>query len=157
MASVLAHEISHIIQRHLARAIKNNQRLSQLTLIRKLESLLLLLVQPKAVMMAWSSSLALAQKDILSLSQSNEQEADRIRLKLLQASGFNAHTMTDFLEKLADESSLRHKPTEMLLTHPFQKVCLLIFIIVPTKYPGTLWFLRRIIFSQNCVYMACLN
>ncbi|ASX26475.1 beta-barrel assembly-enhancing protease [Candidatus Williamhamiltonella defendens] len=118
LASVLAHEISHITQRHLARAIENNQRLSQLTLTSKLGSLLLFLANPKAGMMAWTSSLALAQQDILSLSQSNEQEADRIGLKLLQASGFNAHAMTDFLEKLADESRYTSKPPEMLLTHP---------------------------------------
>lgn len=118
LASVLAHEISHVTQRHLARAMEENQRLSPLTLAGTLGSLLLALANPEAGMMALTFSLGLAQQDRLSFSQSSEQEADRIGLQVLRAAGFNPQAMPAFLEKMADQSRSTSKPPEMLLTHP---------------------------------------
>uniref|UniRef100_UPI0022832FB7 M48 family metallopeptidase n=1 Tax=Escherichia coli TaxID=562 RepID=UPI0022832FB7 len=58
------------------------------------------------------------QQGMISFTQSNEQEADRIGIQVLQRAGFDPEAMLDFLQKLSDQSRYASKPPEMLLTHP---------------------------------------
>lgn len=118
LASVMAHEISHVTQRHLARAMEEQQRNAPLTWVGALGSILLAMASPQAGMAALSGTLAGAQQGIISFTQQNEQEADRIGIQVLQRAGFDPEAMPDFLQKLADVSRFASKPPEMLLTHP---------------------------------------
>ncbi|WP_127959547.1 tetratricopeptide repeat protein [Serratia microhaemolytica] len=118
LASVLAHEISHVTQRHLARAMEDQQRNAPLTWVGTLGSVLLAMVNPTLGMAALTGTLAGAQQGIISFTQANEQEADRIGMQILQRAGFDPKGMPDFLQKLADQSRYSSKPPEMLLTHP---------------------------------------
>jgi len=118
LASVMAHEISHVTQRHLARAMEEQQRNSPLTWVGALGSILLAMASPQAGMAALSGTLAGTQQGIISFTQQNEQEADRIGIQVLQRSGFDPQAMPAFLQKLADESRFSSKPPEILLTHP---------------------------------------
>ncbi|MFC0225182.1 beta-barrel assembly-enhancing protease [Serratia aquatilis] len=118
LASVLAHEISHVTQRHLARAMEDQQRNAPLTWVGALGSVLLAMANPTMGMAALSGTLAGAQQGIISFTQANEQEADRIGIQVLQRSGFDPVAMPDFMQKLADQSRYASKPPEMLLTHP---------------------------------------
>lgn len=118
LASVLAHEISHVTQRHLARAMEDRQRMAPLTWVGILGSILLTMASPQAGMAGLSGTLAGAQQGIISFTQGNEQEADRIGIQVLQRSGFDPQAMPNFLQKLADQSRYASKPPEMLLTHP---------------------------------------
>ncbi|OON39014.1 hypothetical protein BTJ39_15310 [Izhakiella australiensis] len=118
LASVIAHEISHVTQRHLARAMEELQRSAPLTWVGALGSILLAMANPQAGMAALTGTLAGTQQGIISFTQQNEQEADRIGLQVLQRSGFDPQAMPSFLQKLADQSSYGQKPPEMLLTHP---------------------------------------
>ncbi|WP_099351226.1 beta-barrel assembly-enhancing protease [Erwinia amylovora] len=118
LASVMAHEISHVTQRHLARAMEDQQRNAPLTWVGALGSVLLAMASPQAGMAALSGTLAGVQQGVISFSQQNEQEADRIGIQVLQRAGFDAQAMPDFLQKLADASRFASKPPEILLTHP---------------------------------------
>lgn len=118
LASVMAHEISHVTQRHLARAMEDQQRNAPLTWVGALGSILLAMANPQAGMAALSGTLAGAQQGIISFTQQNEQEADRIGIQVLQRAGFDPQAMPDFLQKLADQSRFSSKPPEILLTHP---------------------------------------
>ncbi|KAB8309545.1 M48 family peptidase [Erwinia endophytica] len=118
LASVMAHEISHVTQRHLARAMEQQQRDAPLTWVGALGSILLAMANPQAGMAALSGTLAGTQQGIISFTQQNEQEADRIGLQVLQRAGFDPEAMPDFLQKLADQSRFASKPPEILLTHP---------------------------------------
>lgn len=118
LASVMAHEISHVTQRHLARAMEEQQRNAPLTWVGALGSILLAMASPQAGMAALSGTLAGAQQGIISFTQQNEQEADRIGIQVLQRAGFDPEAMPNFLQKLADASRFASKPPEMLLTHP---------------------------------------
>ncbi len=118
LASVLAHEISHVTQRHLARAMEDQQRNAPLTWVGALGSILLAMANPTMGMAALSGTLAGTQQGIISFTQANEQEADRIGIQVLQRAGFDPEAMPDFLQKLADQSRYASKPPEMLLTHP---------------------------------------
>ncbi len=98
LASVLAHEISHVTQRHLARAMEEQQRLAPLTWVGVLGSILLTMASPQAGMAGLSGTLAGAQQGIISFTQGNEQEADRIGIQVLQRSGFDPQAMPNFLQ-----------------------------------------------------------
>lgn len=118
LASVLAHEISHVTQRHLARAMEDQKRNSPLTWVGVLGSILLAMASPQAGMAGLTGTLAGTQQGMISFTRANEEEADRIGLQVLQRSGFDPQAMPNFLQKLADQSHYSSKPPEMLLTHP---------------------------------------
>ncbi len=118
LASVMAHEISHVTQRHLARAMEEQQRNAPLTWVGALGSILLTMANPQAGMAALSTTIAGTQQGMISFTQSNEQEADRIGIRVLQRAGFDPMGMPDFMQKLADKYRYASKPPEMLLTHP---------------------------------------
>ncbi len=118
LASVPAHEISHVTQRHLARAMEEQQRNAPLTWVGALGSILLAMANPQAGMAALSGTLAGAQQGVISFTQQNEQEADRIGIQVLQRAGFDPQAMPNFLQKLSDQSRFASKPPEILLTHP---------------------------------------
>lgn len=118
LASVMAHEISHVTQRHLARAMEEQKRNAPLTWVGALGSILLAIASPQAGMAALTGTLAGTQQGMISFTQANEQEADRIGIQVLQRAGFDPQAMPTFLQKLADQSRFSSKPPEILLTHP---------------------------------------
>lgn len=118
LASVMAHEISHVTQRHLARALEDQQQNSSLTWAGAFGAILLATASPQAGMAALTSTIAGSQQGKISFTQANEQEADRIGIQLLGRAGFDVRAMPLFLQKLADKSAYSIKPPEMLLTHP---------------------------------------
>lgn len=118
LASVLAHEISHVTQRHLARTMESQQRSAPLTWVGALGSILLAMANPQLGMAALSGTIAGAQQGMITFTQANEQEADRIGIQVLQRAGFDPQAMPNFMQKLADQSRYASKPPEMLLTHP---------------------------------------
>ncbi|KJV31960.1 M48 family metallopeptidase [Pantoea sp. SM3] len=118
LASVMAHEISHVTQRHLARAMEEQKRNAPFTWVGALGSILLAIASPQAGMAALTGTLAGTQQGMISFTQANEQEADRIGIQVLQRAGFDPQAMPSFLQKLADQSRFSSKPPEILLTHP---------------------------------------
>lgn len=58
-----------------------------------------------------------AQQGIISFTQGNEQEADRIGIQVLQRSGFDPQAMPNFLQNWPISHDMSLNP-EMLLTHP---------------------------------------
>lgn len=118
LASVMAHEISHVTQRHLARAMEDQKRNAPLTWVGALGSILLAMASPQAGMAALTGTLAGTQLGMISFTRQNEEEADRIGIQVLQRSGFDPQAMPMFMGKLLDESRYSTRPPEMLLTHP---------------------------------------
>jgi beta-barrel assembly-enhancing protease len=118
LASVMAHEISHVTQRHLARAMEDQKRNAPLTWVGALGSILLAMASPQAGMAALTGTLAGTQQGMISFTRQNEEEADRIGIQVLQRSGFDPQGMPQFMDKLMDQSRYSSRPPEMLLTHP---------------------------------------
>ncbi|MGL9773729.1 MAG: M48 family metalloprotease [Sodalis sp. (in: enterobacteria)] len=118
LASGMAHELSHVTQRHLARAMEEKRRRAPLTWVGALGSILLTMANSQLGMAALSGTIAGSAQGNISFTQANEQEADRIGLQVLQRSGFNPQAMPNFLQKLADQNRYSIAPPEMLQTHP---------------------------------------
>jgi beta-barrel assembly-enhancing protease len=118
LASVMAHEISHITQRHLARMMENQKRNAPLVWAGILSALLITLANPNAGMAGVAGTMGGSAQQAISFTRENEQEADRIGLGVLSRAGFNPEAMPDFLQKLVDQERYNSMPSEMLLTHP---------------------------------------
>ncbi len=118
LASVMAHEISHVTQRHLARLMEDQQRKGPLAWAGILGSILLMMANPNAGIAALSGTFAGFQQNMISFTQSNEQEADRIGIRILSRAGFDQHGMPNFMQILVDQSRYSSKLPEMLYTHP---------------------------------------
>ncbi|MBQ1782426.1 MAG: M48 family metallopeptidase [Gammaproteobacteria bacterium] len=121
LASVLAHEIAHVTQRHLARMIAEQERNTPLTVAGVLGSILLAVAAPgagMAGMAGMSATMAASQQSSINFTRLHEQEADRLGMRMLTAAGFDAWGMPDFFTKMAAQYRFASKPPQMLLTHP---------------------------------------
>lgn len=118
LASVLAHEIGHVTQRHLARAMEAQKANQPYVWAGVLGSILLGLANPTAGIAALSGTMAGSVQTQLSFSQDNEKEADRVGIVILGRAGFNPSAAPKFLQKLADSARFSSTPPQMLLTHP---------------------------------------
>ncbi|AFH92137.1 M48 family metalloprotease [Providencia stuartii] len=118
LASVIAHEISHVTQRHLARMMEDQKSTTPLAIAGTIGSLLLVMANPQAGFAALTGTMAGVQQGMISFTQANEQEADRIGLQTLRRAGFDPHSMADFMQVMSDQTRYMSKPPEILLTHP---------------------------------------
>ena len=123
LAGVLAHEVSHVTQRHIARMLYDTQRQSILTMASMLAAILIGATSDNVSAGAASGLLtagqAAAMQRQINFTRQNEYEADRIGMDVLARAGFDPNGMATFFEKLSKRSSLpsQYVP-EMLQTHP---------------------------------------
>jgi predicted Zn-dependent protease len=122
LAGVLAHEVSHVTQRHIARAMYDNQRTSIVSMAAMLAALLLGAASDMsgdAVQGVVTASQAMAAQRQINFTRSNEHEADRVGMDVLAAAGFDPTGMSSFFEKLSKRysASAQYVP-ELLQTHP---------------------------------------
>ena len=122
LAGVLAHEISHVTQRHIARAAYDNQRNSIVSMAAMLAALVLGAatdMSSDAMQGVMMGSQALAAQRQINFTRSNEHEADRVGIELLSGAGFDPNGMSAFFEKLGRRygGSSQYVPA-ILQTHP---------------------------------------
>jgi predicted Zn-dependent protease len=116
LASVIAHEISHVSQRHLARAIDKSGNAGIATFATILAAILLGSQDSQAGQAVLFGGLAGAQQASLNFTRSNEYEADRIGIRILADAGINPEGMVEFFETLLAQSG--GGGIEYLRTHP---------------------------------------
>lgn len=122
LAGVLAHEVSHVTQRHIARSIYDSQRTSIVSMAAMLAAILLGAASDlpgDAMQGVVSASQAMAIQRQINFTRSNEHEADRVGMEVLSAAGFDPYGMSSFFEKLSKRygASTQYVP-ELLQTHP---------------------------------------
>ncbi|MBN7824410.1 M48 family metallopeptidase [Bowmanella dokdonensis] len=118
LASVLAHEIAHVTQRHLARSMEARQRTSPLQLVSMLGGMLLAVANPEAGIAAISASQAAGQQASINYTRSNEKEADRVGIEILARAGYDPSAAASFFGKMAAKYRHQSRPPAFLLTHP---------------------------------------
>ncbi len=121
-ASVLAHELAHLSQRHFARGLEAQQRM-QLPMMAALLAGVIAAAAGAgdAGIAAIASTQAAAMQSQRSFSRQNEQEADRIGLLNLRNAGFDPRGMPNMFERLMRQYRYDAKPPEFLLTHPISE------------------------------------
>lgn len=120
VASVLAHEIVHLTQRHGARMIEAASNLSMPSMAAFIGAILVAAINPQLGMGALAGVSAAQQQYQINFTRANEKEADRIGIELLQKSGFRTQSMADFFGRLelANRYSDPKMIPEYLRTHP---------------------------------------
>ncbi|MBI2306000.1 MAG: M48 family metallopeptidase [Rhodocyclales bacterium] len=100
LAGVVAHEISHVTQHHLARQISSQKQQSVLGMIAMAVALLAVRSNSQAAGAAIAGSEAAMVQSQLAFSRDFEREADRVGYEILQKAGFDPRGMSDFFERL---------------------------------------------------------
>lgn len=121
LAGVLAHEIAHVSQRHIARSIAAQSRSSLVSTAAMLAAILVGAAAGggDAAMAGVAAAQSLAIQQKISFTRANETEADRVGLGILARSGFDPNGMPTFFETMSRYAggSETNIP-EMLRTHP---------------------------------------
>jgi len=119
LASVMAHEIAHVTQRHLSRTYENQSTASTAGIASILAAILIGSQNPTAGVAAYMGSIGLNIEKQLKNSRIHESEADYFGIKYLNEAGYNPFAMGDFFDRLSKESQLfKNTPPEILMTHP---------------------------------------
>jgi len=119
LAGVLAHEVSHVTQRHIARQVFQSKKLSMASMVAMGLALLAARSSPQAAMAGISASQAGAISAQLAYSRDFEREADRLGFDTLNRGGFDPGGMSGFFERLQSSSRLyENNATAYLRTHP---------------------------------------
>ena len=106
MASVLAHEMAHVTQRHIARQIGIQKQMQLPMMIAMAATILLARSRPDLASGAAVAAQGSAIQTQLSFSRDFEREADRIGFQSLAGAGFDVRAMGVFFEKLQRYSRL---------------------------------------------------
>lgn len=119
LASVLAHEMSHVTQHHLARSIAPQQQAQTASMLAMAVAILAARSRPDLAMGAAVSGQAAAIQSQLSYTRDFEREADRIGLALLERSNFDIRGMGDFFGRMEKFGRLyENNAPAYLRTHP---------------------------------------
>ncbi|MET1078860.1 MAG: M48 family metalloprotease [Pseudomonas sp.] len=118
-ASVLAHELAHLSQRHFARGLEAQQRMQIPLMAAMLAGIVAAAAGAgDAGIAAIASAQAAAVQEQRRFSRQNEQEADRIGLLNLEKAGYDPRAMPSMFERLMRQYRYDRKPPEFLMTHP---------------------------------------
>lgn len=128
VAAVVAHEIAHVTQSHVLRAVERAQRDSIPILLAMIGAIAIAQKAggpsgDNASMAALASAQGLLIQRQIDYTRSNESEADRIGIRSLARSGYDPEAMADFFVKLqavvrSNQGGDRERTPDYLQTHP---------------------------------------
>ena len=119
LAGVMAHEIAHVTQKHLARARDAAKTGSASAAASILAAILLGPSNPQASQAVLAAGLAAGQQLQINYTRENEREADRVGIGILAQTGFDPIGMAEFFETLHRENGGGNNDLlEFLSTHP---------------------------------------
>ncbi|MGH8688683.1 MAG: M48 family metalloprotease [Burkholderiales bacterium] len=100
LASVLGHEIGHVVQHHIARLAADEQQLQGPALAALIAAILLGASRPDLAAGAAAAVQGGLVQRRLSFSRDVEREADRLGFQTMRAAGFDVRAMPEFFERL---------------------------------------------------------
>lgn len=128
VAGVLSHEIAHVTQAHVLRAVERAKRDSVPILLAMLGAIAVAQASggnssDDATMAAVMSAQGLIAQRQIDYTRSNEAEADRIGIRTLSRSGYDPEGMASFFERMqaasrGNQGGDRYRAPDYLLTHP---------------------------------------
>ncbi len=124
LAGVLAHEVAHVTQRHIARRVRSQGRQSIATMAAILAAILVGAAtgSSDAALGGISVAQGAAMQQQINFTRANENEADRVGMSFLAAAGFDPYGMPDFFETMGRRNAIlatnRNALPEILQSHP---------------------------------------
>ncbi len=119
LAGVLAHEITHVTQRHLARLISESKKMSWVGYLAAIGTVLAAAYDSRLAALGAHAGAALPLERALGYSRTFEREADHLGMRLMVAANYNPEGMPRFFSRLQTrESRTGSNVPEFLRTHP---------------------------------------
>lgn len=119
LAAVIAHEIAHVTQHHIARGVERASQMNLPMTAAVIAAILLGGGDPQVAQAAMAAGMGASRQMQLDFTRANEKEADRVGIQLLAASEFDTQGMSDFFGKLQEQSRYYGEGVpEFLRTHP---------------------------------------
>ncbi|MCG5508744.1 M48 family metalloprotease [Ectothiorhodospira lacustris] len=119
LAAVIAHEIAHVTQRHIARAYAGSTRIDLATGLAILAGIIASAYAPEVGQAAIIGGMAGGVQARINFTRANEQEADRIGIGILAAADYDPQAMPGFFERMLQLSGGAGEAVpEYLRTHP---------------------------------------
>ena len=119
LAGVLAHEISHVTQRHIARQVFQSKQLSMASMLAMGLALLAARSNGQVAAAAVTGAQAGAISAQLAFSRDFERESDRMGFETLRKAGFDVRGVAVFFERKKKSVRLyENNATAYLRTHP---------------------------------------
>lgn len=118
VAGVLAHEIAHVTQGHIARKIADASRTRYATAAGVLAAIALGTVSGQAAQSAMAATVAGTQQHFLNFSREMEAEADRVGISTLAAAGYDPSSMPRFFIRMQQAERYSPSPPAILSDHP---------------------------------------
>ncbi len=119
LASVLAHELSHVTQRHISRLVTQEKRQAPLLIAAMILGALAASKNPEMGNAVLAGSQALAVQNQLNFSRDMEREADRIGYGVMGQAGFDTQGFASMFDKLQQAARLNDNGNfPYLRTHP---------------------------------------
>lgn len=119
LASVLGHEIGHVVQHHIARMLAQQKR-DQITSIASMAlAVLVARANPQLSSGAMAAASAGTVQKQLDYTRDHEREADRVGLQILDNAGFDTRAMPEFFNTMMKSSRfVEGAAPSFLRTHP---------------------------------------
>ncbi len=123
LASVMAHEIGHVTQRHLYRSAESAGKMSIPTIAAMLASALLATKAPQMGMAGIMAAQAGNVQFQINFTREHEKEADRVGLNTLYDANFDPRSMPTFFERMMHATRYYDNGSvpEFLRTHPMSE------------------------------------
>ena len=119
LASVLAHELTHVSQRHIARQISRQNAQAPWVMGALILGSLAASKSPDAANAVIAGSQAVSAQSQLNFSRDMEREADRIGFSILQEAGLDVRGFTGMFDKLQNANRINDNGSfPYLRTHP---------------------------------------
>ncbi|MDC0535894.1 M48 family metalloprotease [Francisellaceae bacterium] len=117
VASVLAHEIAHVTQKHYERMVEKQSATLMKQMSGILASAALAMVDGRAASAALTSTLAAGHQSMIGYTRDHEYEADWIGVETLSKANYPESDMANFFNRLPKNTY--HANLEALYTHPY--------------------------------------
>jgi predicted Zn-dependent protease len=119
LAGVMAHELAHVTQRHVARTMEGTQTANLATWAAVLAAIIAASANPEVVIAALSVGQAAAYQREVNFTRAHELEADRIGIRTMARAKFDPEGVATFFLRLEQQSRLYgNQIPEFLRTHP---------------------------------------
>lgn len=119
LASVMAHEVSHVSQRHLARQVAKGRQSTMASVLAIALAVIAARSNADVIGATLAASEAASIQSQLAFTRDFEREADRVGLELLERAGFDPHGMPQFFDRLHRSSRVSESNAPIYLrSHP---------------------------------------
>jgi len=119
LASVMSHEIAHVVQRHGMQMLEKSEDLNLKSALTVLAAIVLSTQNIEAGSAALYAGIASNAQSAVNFTRANEYEADRLGVDLLKRAGYNASGMVEFFTIMnSGSSSGELENIEYIRTHP---------------------------------------